>query len=96
MAWGWGTISLANVLLDRAPAEIHPAVIADLTGSADKDPAMSLRVIDAARPLPVLTELEVSKARYAAARIGGRACVAIHPGRLGWRTAEVVDCPSAR
>ena len=95
LAWGWGTVSLANVLFDRAPAVVHPAVIVERTGSADKDPGLSLRVTDAAPALPVLNELSVSKARYAAAKVGDRACVAIHPGWLGWRSAEVAHCTFA-
>jgi hypothetical protein len=96
LAWGWGTVSLANALFDRAPATIHPATIVELTGAIDKDPGFSLRVTDAAPRLPLLEDLDVSTSRYASAKVGDRACVAIHPGWLGWRSAESIDCPPAR
>jgi hypothetical protein len=99
LAWGWGTVSLANVLLDRAPPARHTAVVVERTGTADKDPGLSLRVADPALGLPLLTELHVSKAGFNAAKIGGRACVGIYPGALGWRYAVVADtasCPAAR
>jgi len=96
LAWGWGAISLANALFDRAPAVVHTAIVVERTGSADKDPGLTLSVADAAPSLPVLKELDVSPARYLAVRVGDRACVAVHPGWLGWRRVQVVDCPSAR
>ena len=95
LAWGWGTVSLANALLDRALATIHPATIVELTGAIDKDPGFSLRVTDAAPLLPLLQDLDVSTSRYASAKVGDRTCVAIHPGWLGWRSAESIDCPPA-
>jgi hypothetical protein len=94
LAWGYGTISLANVRLNRAPPKIHRAVVVGHGGSADDDPTLSLRAVDAGANLPVIKDLDVSETRFNASPIGSVACVAIYPGWLGWRSAEIVECPA--
>lgn len=95
LGWGWGTVSLANFILDRAPPTIHRAVVVDQGGAADDDPTLSLRVIDAGAKLPLFENLDVSEARFKASPVGGVACVAIYPGWLGWRYVWITDCPAA-
>lgn len=95
LGWGWGTVGLANFVLDRAPPTIHRAVVIDHGGSANDDPTLSLRVIDAGAKLPVFEDLDVSARRFKASPVGGVACVAIYPGWLGWRYVWITDCPAA-
>jgi hypothetical protein len=94
LAWGYGTLSLANYILDWAPPAIHRAVVVDQGGSADDDPTLTLRVVDTGTDLPVIEDLDVSEARFKASPVGAVACVAIYPGRLGWRYVEIADCPA--
>lgn len=93
LAWGYGTVSLANVLLDHAPPTLHRAVVADRSGSASDDPGLSLRMADPATDLPVM-DFDVSAARFNASPVGSNACVVIYPGRLGWRYVQIADCPT--
>ncbi|KQY99014.1 hypothetical protein ASD21_03395 [Caulobacter sp. Root1455] len=93
--WGWGTISLANWWFDKAPPAIQRAVVVHKGGSADDDPTLSLRAVDAGANLPLIEDLKVSKARFEASRVGGVACVAIYPGWLGWRYVAMARCPAA-
>lgn len=94
LAWGYGTVSLANVRLNQAPPTIHRAVVVDHGGSADDDPTLSLRVIDAGAKLPMFEDLDVSEARFKASPVGSVTCVAVYPGRLGWRYVWITDCPA--
>jgi hypothetical protein len=94
-AWGYGVVSLANVRLDQAPPAIHRAVVVERGGSADDDPSLTVRAIDARANLPVIDGLAVSEARFNRSPVGSETCVAIFPGRLGWRYVVAVDCPVA-
>jgi hypothetical protein len=94
LCWSYGTLSLANYILDRAPPTIQRAVVVDRGGSADDDPTLSLRAIDAGANLPLIEDLDVSKARFNASPVGAVVCVAIYPGRLGWRYVESANCPA--
>ncbi|WP_419320226.1 hypothetical protein ACN2C7_05045 [Caulobacter sp. ErkDOM-E] len=90
-SWAWGSISFANVLLDRSKSELIRTTVINRSDSDDKHPVVTLR----ARSLggEQFEDVDLSKQRFANAAPGAAVCLKVYPGWLGWRWGYIADCP---
>ena len=91
--WAWGSVSLANVLLDRSKSELIRTTVIKRSESDDKHPVVTLR----AEPPggEQFEDLQLSKQRFAAAAPGALVCLKVYQGQMGWRWGYIADCPPA-
>ncbi|WP_126419785.1 hypothetical protein [Asticcacaulis excentricus] len=86
-AWFAGVLSFGNWYFDDARPKIIPVeVVARGEGS---DYTLT---IGAWGPKTGTEDVDVPKALYDKTPVGGRLCVHLHPGRLGWEWYEVCPC----
>ena len=89
--WVWGSISFANVLLDRSKSELIRTTVTKRSESDDKHPVVTLRARSPGGEQ--FEDVDLSKQRLAAAAPGAVVCLKVYPGWLGWRWGYIADCP---
>jgi hypothetical protein len=92
LAYAYGSISLANVRLDRHEPERHAARVVDtrVTGSDNKTYEFRLASWG---PRTTEENVEVTSELHGRVAKGDTVCVYLWPGALGVRWYEVRDCP---
>nr|WP_295112768.1 hypothetical protein [uncultured Caulobacter sp.] len=89
-AWAWAGLAFANVMLDDSRPTLVRAVVVEAHGAAERNLSVKVRGLDPSSE--VFGDLGIAKDRFDSARPGMVVCVAVHPGRLGWRWGYVADC----
>ena len=84
----WGVLSIANVRLDRGPAEVIPVTV--IAADDPDTPEVTVR-LPAASGGREMT-LEASDAIARAAGQGHALCLVVRHGAFGWRSLYPVDC----
>ena len=89
LAWAWGGVVTADVLLDFAKPQRIPARVVEVSGKAD-DPSVTLEAL--APPHERFEDFDTPRPLPGVAKVGTRTCVVVYPGRFGWRYGWVGRC----
>lgn len=83
----WAMLVDANAAMETAPAQSRAVTVADKWVSSGRSRTHYVRLADA--PPIGVTRYEVSRGLFDTVPTGGRLCLAIHTGALGWRWYEL-------
>ncbi|ABC80122.1 hypothetical protein [Anaeromyxobacter dehalogenans] len=88
----WGALNAADVLLDRAPAEVHEVPVLHKHVSSGKHTSYDLR-LPPWGPIAEAQEVDVGRELYGAVEVGDVVCAHLRPGALGarWFVVDVCD-----
>lgn len=87
----WGAVAQANVLLDEAAPQRHRVPVTGKHVSSGKVTTWKVKLAPFG-PVSSAEDCEVRRSDYDAIEVGGEACVALRPGRLGARWLTVRRC----
>jgi hypothetical protein len=88
----WGALNAADVLLDRAPAEVHEVPVLHKHVSSGKHTSYDLR-LPPWGPVAEAQEVDVGEELYGAVEVGDVVCAHLRPGALGarWYVVDLCD-----
>lgn len=94
VVWGWagGALVIANSLLDGAAPRLVQTQIVAKRGEPDDETTFDLQETGGSQER--FNGVDVSSGAWAAAKVGDRRCVFVHPGLFGWRWLQRTDCAS--
>jgi len=90
----WGLVIEANGLFDNAPVKVVSAEVIAKRISGGRHTSYNLDVGQTSEP-QISGEIDTGRRLYDAIPVGGRLCLAIHGGSLGWRWYKPQACGSA-
>ena len=94
LAWSWGAISEANGIFDRTPVQVVSTEVLQKRMSGVRSVSYHLEIA----PTTIAgmgTEVEVRRAVYRQVAVGGRICLELHGGSLGWRWFRPKACDAS-
>jgi hypothetical protein len=91
--WAWSSLGFANVLLDKSSTRIVQTTVLE---REDEDRRAKLVLRDRGPSHETFKTVSIRAKWVAGVRRGDLVCLAIHPGRLGWRWGYIDDCPPAK
>ncbi|ACL63732.1 conserved hypothetical protein [Anaeromyxobacter dehalogenans 2CP-1] len=88
----WGALNAADVLLDRAPAEVHEVPVLHKHVSSGKHTSYDLR-LPPWGPIGAAQEVDVGRELYGQVEVGDLVCTHLRPGALGarWFVVDLCD-----
>ena len=86
--WGWASLMVANVELDRTEGRIRTGVITRVDRPFLWGDSFRVRFDDDGRS----ASIRVSETVLTTTRVGYHTCVEDNPGLFGWRTLWLSDC----
>lgn len=88
----WGALNAVDVLLDRAPAEVHEVPVLHKHVSSGKHTSYDLR-LPPWGPVAAVQEVDVGQELYDAVEVGDVVCAHLRPGALGarWYVVDLCD-----
>ncbi len=89
--WAWGSMTLGNAVLDRAPGETFEAHVVGKRVSHGRHTAYLLELTPWG-PVTEEDEVDVGRRRYERTAVGDGVCPRLRPGALGFRWFTVEAC----